>query len=113
MKFHRKELEKGVILLVIDGSILGGPDAISLNDEVQKLVGEGKRKFVVDMKAVEHINSSGLGILINSVNTVRQAGGDLKIANASVRVVDLLRITRLNQIFAPYNSVEEAVKDIT
>jgi len=113
MKFHRKELERGIILLVVDGSILGGRDAISLNDEIQKLVAEGGRKFVVDMKAVDHINSSGLGILINSVNTARQAGGDLKIANASVRVLDLLRITKLNQIFVPYNSVEEAVKDLT
>lgn len=113
MKFHQKELEKGIILLVVDGNILGGPDAISLNDEVQRLVNEGKRRFVVDMKAVDHINSSGLGILINSVNTVRQVGGDLKIANASMRVVDLLRITRLNQIFVPYSSVEEAVRDLT
>ena len=35
------------------------------------------------MKSVEHINSSGLGILIASLNAVRQAAGDLKIANAS------------------------------
>jgi len=112
MKLRQKELKGGVVLLEVEGNIVGGPDAISLNDEVHKLVDSGTKKFIVDMKSVEHINSSGLGILIASLNAVRQAGGDLKIANASPRVLDLLKITKLNQIFESYQSVDEAVKNL-
>ncbi len=112
MKLRQKELKSGVVLFEVEGSIVGGPDAMALNDEVHKLVGAGIKRFVVDMKSVEHINSSGLGILIASLNAVRQAGGDLKIANASSRVLELLKITKLNQIFESFNSVDEAVKHL-
>ncbi|HEY9166053.1 MAG TPA: STAS domain-containing protein [Candidatus Kryptonia bacterium] len=112
MKLQRKELSGGIALLEIEGNILGGPDAMSLNDEVHKLIEGGTRKFVLNMKSVEHINSSGLGILIASLNAVRQVGGDLKIANASLKVLDLLNITKLTQIFEPYKSVDEAVKNL-
>ncbi|MCL4510731.1 MAG: STAS domain-containing protein [Bacteroidetes bacterium] len=112
MKLRQKELNGGIVLFEIEGNIVGGPDAMSLNDEVHKLVNKGMRKFVIDVKSVEHINSSGLGILIASLNAVRQAGGNLRIANASAKVIELLKITKLNQIFESYSSVDEAVKSL-
>jgi anti-sigma B factor antagonist len=111
MKLRQKELKSGVVLVGIEGDTVGGPDAISLKDEVQKLVDGGTVKIIVDMKSVEHINSSGLGILIASLNAVRQSGGDLKIANAAPRVLEMLKITKLDQIFGSYKSVDEAAKD--
>lgn len=112
MKLRQKELENGVVLFEVEGNIVGGPDAMALNDEVHKLINIGKKKFVVDMKSVEHINRTGLGILIASLNAVRQAGGDLKIANASSRVIELLKITKLSQIFVSYKTIDDAVKDL-
>ncbi|HUI30003.1 MAG TPA: STAS domain-containing protein [Candidatus Acidoferrales bacterium] len=113
MKLRQKELKNGVVLFEVEGNIVGGPDAMVLSDEVRKLVDGGIKNFIVDMKSVEHINSSGLGILIASLNTVRQAGGDMKIANAGSRVLDLFKITKLNQIFNSYKSVDEAAKELT
>lgn len=112
MKLRQKELKNGVVLFELEGSIVGGPDAITLNEEVHKLIVGGTKKFIVDMKSVEHVNSSGLGILIASLNAARQAGGVLKIANAGPRVLDLLKITKLNKIFESYKSVDEAVKSL-
>ncbi|MFZ1081115.1 MAG: STAS domain-containing protein [Candidatus Kryptoniota bacterium] len=112
MKLRQKELKSGVVLIEIEGNIVGGPDAMSLNEEVHKLVNSGTKKIIIDMKSVEHINSSGLGILIASLNAVHQVNGDLKIANASSRVLDLLKITKLSQIFESYKSVDEAVKGL-
>jgi len=83
-----------------------------LNDEVHKMISGGSKKFVLNMEAVEHINSSGLGILIASLNAVRQVGGSLMIANARPKVLELLKITKLNQIFESFGSVDEAVKSL-
>ncbi len=112
MKLRQKELKNGVILFEVEGNIVGGPDAMTLNDEIHKSIDGGTKRFIVDMKSVEHINSSGLGILIASLNAVHQAGGDLKIANAGPRVLELLKITKLNQIFDSFQSVDEAVKKL-
>ena len=99
MKLRQRELEGGVVVFEIEGNIVGGPDAMTLNEEVRKLIEGGKKKFVIDMGSVEHVNSSGLGILIASLNVVRQAGGDLKIANVGYRGLDLLKNTKIDQIF--------------
>jgi anti-sigma B factor antagonist len=112
MKLRQKELDGGVVILEIEGNILGGPDAMVLNDEVHKLINGGTKKFILNMKSVEHINSSGLGILMASLNAVRQVGGNLRIASAGAKVLELLKITKLNQIFESFSSVDEAVKSL-
>jgi anti-sigma B factor antagonist len=41
---------------------------------------------------------------------MRKNGGDLKLANISNKIEGLLSITKLNQIFEQFDSVDEAVK---
>lgn len=87
---------------------MGGPDASTLNDKLVELI-EGKKKHViVDLKGVSVINSSGLGMLIKSVSTMKGAGGGLKIANASDKILELIKITRLSGVLETFGSVDEA-----
>jgi anti-sigma B factor antagonist len=55
------------------------------------------------------MNSSGLGMLISGFTSVKNAGGALKLANATEKINSLLVITKLITIFDHYESVEEAV----
>jgi len=64
---------------------------------------------VIDLSKVGFVNSSGLGILISGLTTMRNGGGDLKLASISSKVEGLLSITKLNQIFEQHPSVEEAL----
>lgn len=43
MKFKSKDV-KGVTVIALEGTMMGGPDASTLNDHVQKLVSENKKK---------------------------------------------------------------------
>jgi len=108
MKFKSEE-KHGVTVIALDGNIMGGPDATSLNDELHKLVKESKVKVVVDLGNVKFMNSSGLGMLIRSLTTLRNAGGDLKLARASEKIESLLMVTKLITVFDHYESVDEAV----
>jgi anti-sigma B factor antagonist len=56
------------------------------------------------------MNSLGLGMLIASLSTVRNRGGDLKLANITDRIKSVLVITRLVTVFDCYDSVNEAVR---
>lgn len=93
----------------LEGNLMGGPDAASLNNTLHELIDKGKKQIVLDMKRVKFINSSGLGLLIGSVTTLKNAGGSLKLANTSEKIETLLTISKLTPVFERYRSVKEAV----
>jgi anti-sigma B factor antagonist len=109
MRFKTKEVN-GVTVIELKGNIMGGPDSIKLRETLHKLLDKGKKKVVVDVGNVKFMNSSGLGILISALTTMRNGGGDLKIARPTEKIESLLIITKLIKIFETYNSVEEAVE---
>jgi len=100
----------GIVVLEVMGSIMGGPDATQINDEVHKFMRQGKKNFVVNMAAIDLINSSGLGILISNLTNVKTNGGDMRLANASTKIKQILQITKLATVFKQYDSVDAAVK---
>ena len=87
--------------------MVGGPDATLLSEKFRELIAEGKNHILLDMKNVDYMNSSGLGILIAGVTTLRNSGGDLKLLNLVKKLQDLLQITKLHQIFDIYENEDE------
>ncbi|HHL71298.1 MAG TPA: anti-sigma factor antagonist [Bacteroidetes bacterium] len=98
-----------VVVLEMSGKIMGGPDATILNDKLHELIEQGKHKTVANLARIDWMNSSGLGILIGGLTTMRNHNGDLKLAQVTERIRSLLKITRLHNIFEMYDTVEEAV----
>ncbi|MBA4311685.1 MAG: anti-sigma factor antagonist [Chlorobiaceae bacterium] len=108
MKLSAKETD-GITIIALTGNVLGGPDATELNDTLHLLLEKKKKKIVVDLSGVESMNSSGLSMLISGLSTMRNAGGDLKIAAASKKIESLLVITKLSTVFDLYPTVKKAV----
>ncbi len=98
------------IVFYLSGKIMGGPDATMLNDQLHTLLEQGHKKIIVDLSQVELMNSSGLGILISGLTTVRNAGGQFKLAGVTDRIRSLLAITKLHTIFEIYDSVQKALE---
>ena len=108
MKFKTKDV-KEVTVIELKGNVMGGPDATELNEELHKLVEAGKTRVVVDLGDVKFMNSSGLGMLIRALSTMRNAGGDMKLARASEKIESLLIVTKLITVFDHHESVAKAV----
>ncbi len=98
------------VVLELKGDITGTAKDLEFSDTLQKLIAEGKKNIIIDLKETGFVNSSGLGMLIGGYTTVKNGGGDLKLANATEKIESLLVITKLTSIFTNYNSVDEAVK---
>ena len=112
MKFSMSQ--SGAVSVVhLDGNLMGGPDATTLNSKLHELVDAGKKQVVVDLKGVEFINSSGLGLLIGGASLLKNAGGGLKLACASEKITALIKITRLGPVFESFATVDDAVKSFT
>ena len=91
------------------GNVMGGPDAVSLNEKLHELIEKKNTNVVVNLSKVKFMNSSGLGMMIGALTTMRKAGGDLRIANATDKIESLLIITKLITVFKHYKSLDEAV----
>ncbi|OGU28246.1 MAG: anti-anti-sigma factor [Ignavibacteria bacterium GWA2_35_9] len=105
-----KTTEKyGAVVIELKGNVMGGDDTKEFNDLLHKLVDGGKLNVIVDLSDVKFMNSSGLGMLIGGLTTMKKANGSLKLARVSEKIESLLIITKLITIFESYESVEEAV----
>ncbi len=106
-----RTMQRGAVTVIeLDGNLMGGPDATSLNTKLHELVESGRNQIVIDLARVQFMNSSGLGLLIGGVSALKSAGGALKIANASEKIATLITITKLGSVFQSYPSVEAAVE---
>lgn len=109
MKLSSRE-QDGVVVLEPKGKIMGGPDATALKESIRDYVNANKKKVVIDLAEVDWMNSTGLGIMISCLKTVKEAGGDLKLSNVTDKIKSLLTITKLVTVFDSYDSTDEAVK---
>jgi len=109
MNLKEKEID-GVVILDLSGKVMGGPDANLLSEKLHELVDKKKTKVIADLSKVSWMNSSGLGILIGGLTTMRNTEGDLKLVNVTERIKSLLIITKLITIFETFDSVDEALE---
>lgn len=112
MKMQERKTDN-VVILELSGKIMGGPDAVTLNDKLHELIEAGNTNVVADLGGVNWMNSSGLGILIGGLTTMRNNNGDLKLANITDRIQSLLMITKLLSVFESFDSLEKAVESFS
>jgi anti-sigma B factor antagonist len=112
MKIKTNEKYEAVVL-ELKGNVMGGDDTKDFNDLLHKYINEEKKNIIVDLHDVKFMNSSGLGMLIGGLTTMKKAEGNLKLANVTDKIQSLLVITKLITIFESYNSVDEAAKSFS
>jgi len=100
----------GISVLALDGRIVLGEETVALREKVKGLLGEGKKKLVLDLKNVTMIDSSGLGALVAAHSSAKSGGAALRLCNLGSRTNELLQMTRLVTVFEVSNSEAEAVK---
>ena len=106
----QESIEGEIAVLTLKGKMMGGPDMQDLHDHIKGLMSDGVNKVVADLGKVKWLNSSGLGALMGALTTLRNEGGDLKLAHTSDKIQSLLMITKLMSIFETYEDVDGAVK---
>lgn len=108
LEIQHREVEAGIIVITVAGRIMLGDESTRIETLVEELLGQGRRKLVFDLSGVTHIDSTGIGRFIASLNKVFQAGGKLHMAAANNTVRDSFHVTRLDTVFKFFPDVESA-----
>ena len=99
-----------IVVLDISGRITLGEGNVMLREIVRELAEKGSKRIVLNLGEVHYVDSSGLGELVKTHTTIRNKGGELKLANLNKRVDDLLHMTRLSAVFDIQKDEATAIK---
>lgn len=100
----------GVTVVALDGRLVLGEETNALRESVKRLLAQGKKKLVLDMKNVSVIDSTGLGTLVGVRYTANAQGSSLRLCNLGTRTNEILQVTRLLTVFEVSNTEAEAVR---
>ena|SRR5215472_14040600 len=108
LRIETRRIEPGITVMELSGKISLGRESQQIEVLVQDLLRRNEKKIILDVSNVDHLDSTGIGILAYCFGTLNRNGGDMRIAGASGKVLHLLQITRLDAVLPLCNSVEMA-----
>lgn len=105
----KEKIDGDVAILSLKGNLMGEPDTTDVRDKIYSLLQDGMTKIVLDLGKVKWVNSSGLGTLISAMTSVKNKGGEMRLASVTDKVESLFVITQLIKVFKTYETVDRAV----
>jgi len=105
----RQRTNRNVLILDLQGSFTIGRSEERYRELVNQLLAEGKKELLINLAEVSMVDSSGLGALLKSFNSVKQVEGQLKLLKPSDLTRRLLSITGLVSIFEVFDDETAAL----
>ena len=66
------------------------------------------KSLIIDLTKVAYVDSAGIGALVGAYVTHQKDGKSLSLVGVNDRVVNALKVTRVEQFFRIYRTIEEA-----
>jgi anti-sigma B factor antagonist len=102
-----------VTVIDLPANLTLGTAADMLGDKVRSLLQQGQKHLIINLGAVSHVDSAGLGELVKAFATVNRQGGTLKLVNLTKRLQDLLVITKLSNVFECFDDEASALRSFS
>lgn len=84
-------------------------NAFELTMLLNALVSGGALKIVINMKNLNTLDSTGIGILINCTKLIRKNKGDIVLCNVAPEINEILNVISLEKFIKIFGTEVEAV----
>ena len=111
-KFYIIESKPEVAVIKMRSQALGGNDALDFTSKIQTLSTLPIKAVVADLSELGVINSSGLGMLVAGLSTLRKFKISFILAHVPEKVDSLLQVTHLNKVFSICSTIDAAVESL-
>ena len=98
-----------VRVIDLEGKITIGGGDVQLRQLIEESINEGHVKLLLNLKAVSHIDSAGIGEMVGCFTTVARRGGQMRLVNLPPKINDILQVTQLITVFDVFDDEAEAV----
>lgn len=90
---------KEVAVLDLEGRLIMGEPVERLDAQIQSLLAGGTKRLAINLGGLTYVDSTGIACMVDAVSASHKAGADCKFFAATSRVLQLLRIARLDTAF--------------
>ena len=80
-----------------------------LRERVVQVITGGQPQVVLDLQAVDFVDSTGLGVLVGLLKRTRSQGGDLRLVSTRTGLRKILELTALERALPLAATVDEAL----
>jgi anti-sigma B factor antagonist len=101
--------ENGVLVVRVLNDRLDANVALEFKDKMVSYINGGEQSIVLNVAAVDFVDSSGLGAIVSSLKKMDK-NGDIVISCAKQTVKRLFRLTRMNKVFRMYETEQDAME---
>ncbi len=105
--------QQGVRIYEVAGNLRGHPDCYSFLDDVRNSITEGTEKVIVDLSAVDKLDSAGVGILASIVSSTENAGAALRFSGLSEKTERPIIMVGLMRVMKVSPTVEDALQQLS
>jgi len=98
-----------VKIVKLRGRLSLGDPVDRLRENLEDMLNNGEKRFLLDLGEVPMIDSSGVGLLVRFHTAATQQGGALKLLNPSKFALQTLKMVRLLELFEIFDDQEQAV----
>ncbi|MEL7120596.1 MAG: STAS domain-containing protein [Bacteroidota bacterium] len=109
--YYSFETQNGVQILKVNDLLSEFTNKDLLNNATKKIEA-GQNNIIVDLSAIDYMNSVGINLIIQLERQTKAANGKMVLVNPSEKVGQLLKITKLWPLLCIENSIEEGIKKI-
>jgi anti-anti-sigma factor len=102
-----------VRIIKITGRLDPGDGPDRLFDMVQEFAEQEEIEFLLDLRSVTYISSTGVGSLIKCYRAVLKQKGHVKLLSPSQSVLNILAISKLDGVFEIYSNEPTALASFT
>lgn len=85
-------------------------EVVQIRNVISAMVHEGRYQLVLDLSKVQHINSTGIGILADSLRRLRTMHGDLRLSQLNPYLHNIFELTGMTRYFRIYKKRQEAIR---
>ena len=93
-----RRIDPDITVVEIGGRLTLGNTLVSIENSTKRLIDEGTRRMIIDVAAVNAIDSSGIGFLVSCFAHMEQKGGNLRVSGAQASVAKVLRTAHIERI---------------
>ncbi len=108
--FSTRIRQAGIVSLVDVSGRLTSFETGALRDSITGLLKQGHKDIILNLTALQYLDSSGIGELARVYVSVVKQSGQMKVIGLSSKIEEVLKITHLYQVFPEFPDEEAALQ---
>ena len=89
-----EKLPEATAVVTLSGHMTLGTSLKVADSQIGGIIEDGVTKLVIDLTAVDYMDSAGLGMLVYVFGAMREKEGTLRICGVAPRLLSLLQLTK-------------------